>query len=388
MPSHRTAQFTLFVMLTVFLSMACIALATETVVEKSHHQDDHHKEGPQTVESCGSCHKCEQPTRQDPCLVDCPRYAGYFHSQHGVDDGPEIVIIDQLANYYRPVVFAHKLHAEMSDMTGGCENCHHYSEQSGTIPTCRECHVPNSIDATLGQPALKGAYHRQCINCHLDWAHENACGFCHEQVAGSRASVQPDSTDIIGLPHPKIESTPTFTYETSYEDGPLVTFHHADHVEMFGQQCVDCHRGDSCARCHDNADKPPARIDHASSCCSCHGERDCNFCHTNQAIPNFTHAISTGWDLDPYHSDIDCSVCHGDPETFRHPATRCVNCHIHWEVGSFDHAVTGLVFDEEHVDLECENCHLDMNFSGAPSCEECHDEPMYPERVPGKRKLH
>ena len=30
-------------------------------------------------------------------------------------------------------------------------------------------------NADLRMPNLKGAYHRQCLNCHRDWAHENEC---------------------------------------------------------------------------------------------------------------------------------------------------------------------------------------------------------------------
>ena len=47
---------------------------------------------------------------------------------------------------------------------------------------------PTRATVDLRQPSLKGAYHRQCINCHLDWSHENACGFCHEQAPDKKAA--------------------------------------------------------------------------------------------------------------------------------------------------------------------------------------------------------
>jgi class III cytochrome C family protein len=387
MHNHTATKSTFAFVLMALLATATTAWAMDMaqVVEESHPSDLTHQKASQTCASCESCHTCEQPTRQEPCLVNCPRYEGYFHSSYGVDDGPDVVIIDQLADLYRPVVFAHKLHAEMSNMTGGCGNCHHYSEQSGSIPSCRECHEPNAAATVLGQPSLKGAYHRQCINCHLDWAHENACSFCHEQSNGAPIAAVPDTTDIVGVPHPKIEAIPTYTYETSYEGGPLVTFHHTDHVEMFGQQCVSCHRGDSCSSCHDSQPHQRKSLDHVTSCNSCHGERDCAFCHSTQTQPNFEHGLSTGWSLEPYHTDVACNVCHGDPASFRHPQATCVKCHIHWEVGSFEHAVTGLELDENHVDIDCDGCHIDMNVNGRPACDDCHDEPMFPELIPGRR---
>jgi len=294
--------------------------------------------------------------------------------RNGTAERPEIVIIDHLADLYRPVVFAHNLHAEMSNMTGGCENCHHYSEQSGSIPACRECHDPDPTLGTLGQPSLKGAYHRQCINCHLDWSHENACGFCHEQVEGSLAAVPRDTTDIVGVPHPLIEAQATYIYETTHDEGRLVTFHHIDHVDKFGKVCADCHRGDSCSHCHSSEKIEPTPIEHVSTCCSCHGERDCNFCHSDESQPQFEHMASTGWDLAPYHNEVSCSVCHGNPESFEHPESTCTDCHIHWEVDSFDHSVTGVILDDDHIEEDCDSCHMDMDFSTEPSCTDCHDD--------------
>lgn len=382
-----------------FLVAAVIAVAlmvtgqraTAQLVEPQHPADPHHRPQPQPEPGfqCADCHACEYPTPADPCLVVCPRHSSHFFGEHGADDGPEIVIIDQLSRLYGPVVFAHKLHADMSAMTGGCENCHHYSEKSGTIPSCRECHDAERNPTNLRLPALKGAYHRQCMNCHRDWSHENACGFCHEQAGEVSTRAIPDTTDIVGIPHPKITATETYIYETSYAEGPLVTFHHSDHVDLFGQRCADCHRGESCSRCHSTEPKPTAHLDHLTTCCTCHAERDCAFCHTQESQPKFEHATSTGWDLNPHHDELTCTKCHGDPGSFKTPQTECTSCHIHWGDESFDHSVTGLTLNDEHADLDCESCHMDRKFAAAPSCDECHDDDIrYPAIVPGKLKLH
>ncbi len=336
------------------------------------------------VVGCAQCHTCDAPTVENPCLAPCPRHGGHFYGDHTAGEGPDVVVIDQLAALYRPVVFAHKLHARMADMNGGCTNCHHYSEQSGEIPPCRECHAPDRQEVDLRMPALKGAYHRQCINCHLDWSGENSCNFCHEQAEDGGAQPAHDPTDIMGVPHPKIEAVPTYTYQTTYTKGPVVTFHHADHVDLFGQDCVDCHRGDSCKRCHHGETPTAARsLDHVASCYTCHAERDCGFCHRQTSMPRFDHARSTGFDPDVYHKGKTCQECHSTPDHFRTPTGRCDDCHIHWEVGSFNHAVTGLALDEIHVEVDCASCHTTGNYNEKPSCSECHDEPMLPQRWPG-----
>jgi len=365
----------------VMILLATAALASDQAAHREVHPG-----ATGSTRACTECHSCAQPTTAEPCLLDCPRHGGHFYGDHEVDEGPEVVVIDQLAEHYRPVVFAHKLHAGMADMNGGCTNCHHYSEESGTIPSCRECHDADKTKVSLGMPALKGAYHRQCINCHLDWSHENACGFCHEEANGVPADMPVDTTDIVGIPHPLITATETYTYETTHEDGPTVTFHHADHVDLFGTQCVDCHRGNSCARCHDTATSAqPKRLDHVVDCLSCHGERDCAFCHRSESMPRFNHSTSTGWELEPYHSKVECNTCHGDPKEFRTPTGQCADCHIHWELGSFDHRVTGLELSEEHVEFDCEDCHVDRAFHAQPTCDNCHDDPdMYPDMLPGE----
>lgn len=392
---------------TAFVALMClaalagvIALSGSTalagpaqVMDPGHAKPGSKKSGPSAAAGadCAACHSCPAPTHTNPCLRECQRHGAQFKGKHGADEGPEIVIIDQLANLYGPVVFAHKLHAEMSDMTGGCTNCHHYSPPEGPVPPCRQCHEPTRAASDLRQPALKGAYHRQCINCHLDWSHENACGFCHEQATGRKdAGPKPqaghDPTDIVGARHPLIKAQPTYTYKTTEPTGPLVTFHHEDHVEKFGLRCVDCHRGDTCASCHDTGGTKQKRtLDHVVTCGACHAERNCAFCHSHDSKPQFDHRLSTGWSLEPYHRKVACTTCHGEPQAFRKPSRRCTECHIHWAEGSFDHAVTGLRLDETHRELECANCHVGMDVTATPQCTDCHDEAMLPARLPGSR---
>ncbi len=351
------------------------------------HPLEHMNVHAQMNDYCRTCHACDNPTPQNPCLIQCPRHGSEFTGKHSFKEGPEIMIIDKLTNLYGPVVFAHELHASMSDISGGCTLCHHYSEKTGEIPACSKCHKDKPDIKIFDEPSLKGAYHRQCLGCHREWSHENACQFCHEEIdAPIDLTKSIDPTDIVGTLHPLIEAEPSYIYQTDYKDGKVVTFHHTDHVDIFGLNCTDCHKGDSCYRCHD-VDKPEPkaedRINHLETCCNCHNESNCSFCHSNSIKPKFNHDTSTDFALGHYHQSVDCNRCHTSVKSFVTPSTNCTDCHIHWEVDEFDHSVTGLTLNEYHVEEDCELCHIDRDFSIEPSCANCHDDITYPEYSPG-----
>ena len=355
--------------------------------------------------ACSRCHSCEKPTRMDPCLFVCQRNApSSIH--RSAEEGPEVITIDELSSRYAPVEFTHRLHAAMSEFSGGCALCHHH-EIGGEISACGNCHPSVVQGADLGQPSLKGAYHRQCLGCHREWSHSTACSVCHVLRDGSGGAetttdvaheTEPviDTTDIVGIDHPPIEEPGRVLYETAADAGTYVTFYHDDHVERFDLACVSCHQQESCSRCHDAAvgkERPaPLPADAAeerdfedahASCINCHEESDCESCHQAGPRAPFDHALSWGWPLDPYHENRACRDCHGAFERFRKPDRSCDGCHAGWQAGTFDHAVTGLTLDETHLDMDCEMCHLDRDFSVDPGCEDCHDDRGYPDDRPG-----
>ncbi len=127
--------------------------------------------------SCKTCHSCDVPTKSDPCLVICPREKITTVYQKP-EQTPELITINQLSDRYGPVYFSHKIHAQMSIMSGGCENCHHHNT-SGPILKCNSCHETSRKREDVSIPDLKGAYHRQCMDCHREWSHETGCNSCH-----------------------------------------------------------------------------------------------------------------------------------------------------------------------------------------------------------------
>jgi len=337
--------------------------------------------------NCQECHSCSKPTYEKPCLKILPNFTrSTITVFHSADQAPEIIKIDTLEGEYGPTIFTHKLHAEMAFMSGGCKSCHHFNPP-GKVLTCIECHKPQSEMTDLSKPGLKGAYHRQCLNCHREWSHSTNCTVCHARTDGGGPSAEiEDKAEFKTVSHPEIETPGKVVYETEFDEGPIITFFHNEHVNLFNLSCESCHQNESCARCHDTHDKAAAEDSEMhENCIDCHEEaigENCSKCHDTKERKPFDHA-RTGWPLNRYHADLYCSECHGSG-VFTKLSSKCTSCHKNWEYGKFDHKVTGLALDEMHTENDCDICHLNRNFNKKPDCSACHDEMSFPENVPGK----
>lgn len=113
-------------------------------------------------------------------------------------DIPETVTIGILSNEFEPSVLPHgkivqtltakaaesKLaNAFHTESTTLCQSCHHNSPASKTPPRCVSCHAVDPQKATSGVPALKAAYHLQCMTCHARMNQKPAetdCNGCHK----------------------------------------------------------------------------------------------------------------------------------------------------------------------------------------------------------------
>lgn len=327
---------------------------------------------------CEQCHTCATPTPSMPCLIACPRHSlAKEQSPHAVKEAPEKMVLDRIANQYPGVVFDHKLHAGMSEMGGGCSMCHHYCPP-GKIPPCRSCHLDAPTSTALDQPSLKGAYHRQCLGCHREWSHDVDCKLCHRTTPAAQPSLEKteksDKTDIVGKEHPKMAAPDKRVYVTPYEKAPVVTFHHKEHVQAYGQRCVSCHRKENCSTCHDATKSPATKRAMAevhATCTGCHDADNCAKCHDKAEKAPFSHD-ATGWPLSRFHSSLACNACHPAGKPASKLKTECVSCH-----GTFAklrHAVTGFTLDETHSELDCEQCHGNRKFDKKPTCNGCHDD--------------
>lgn len=302
--------------------------------------------------------------------------------------GPDIAVLDQIPGCYGAVRFDHKLHERMSSIHGECTNCHHDPErklegvEGPVIRPCRECHDLASGVTTTDKPSLRAAYHRQCLSCHRDWVHENACGFCHTASASIRSG---RARNIPALLQPRAEAQPSYVYHTAHASMPVVTFHHEDHTQVFGLKCADCHAGSSCGECHGSQTAAKV-VNREQSCYKCHSESRCTTCHNVGERSRFDHGSRTGWWLRPGHAALACKTCHSQGEMPERPSPSvCRSCHAQrWADDEFDHARTGVVLRGDHAFYECLDCHRGGDPQMLVRCLDCHTErPIAGERWVG-----
>ena len=113
------------------------------------------------------------------------------------DDFPEKVVIKKLAKKYKPSNLPHRrivgrldiiirgselakrFHAKTETM---CNGCHHNMPVGKRPSPCGACHGV-SPHATKDRPALRTAYHRQCMGCHQQMAiSKQRCTDCHAKA--------------------------------------------------------------------------------------------------------------------------------------------------------------------------------------------------------------
>ena len=347
--------------------------------------------------NCKTCHSCEVPTRKDPCLKPCPR-ASMVTVYESAEKTRNVVSLDELSKKYNPVIFQHRIHAQMSEMSGGCATCHHYNT-SGPIQPCKNCHLINRKRDDISKPDLEAAYHRQCIGCHREWSHSNSCVSCHSLKNSTQTENEIKLAKALeAKTHPKLVEPKKIIFATKYNEGKLVTFYHDEHISLFGAKCIDCHQQQNCSMCHDKDavkalslqnENTPANIrkdkaEHHKPCFSCHQKDNCNLCHKQKAAAPFNHETRTGWALNSFHEKLSCIKCHGTSYKFDKLDNNCISCHKDWKVGTFNHQITGLKLDENHIEVDCGDCHKDKNFSKPPVCSNCHDDKSFPKDKPGK----
>ena len=349
------------------MRVLCALLMCLTVATGAWGQAEVPPKAPASVVHCKNCHTNDAPTKENPSLVQCPRTR--TKGVHSTEEAPPILTLGQPGGHYDPVEFSHKTHAEMSEMGGGCYQCHHY-DQGGRIQKCEECHSRERARTDVGKPDLSGALHRLCVDCHRQWSHSTDCATCH----GDK-------------PMPKAQSPKRGVYETNYPDGAIVTFFHEEHVTRFGLKCADCHQKQSCAGCHDpkkEKERVSLPLEDHQACSSCHANDECSSCHSTEPMGAFDHGKRTGWIQNRFHLSLECQRCHTTPGKFTKIDTGCESCHPGWRP-KFDHTKVGIAFDEMHASLECESCHTGDAFATPPACADCHDDKSYPQDTPGQR---
>jgi hypothetical protein len=137
-------------------------------------------------------------------LFTCPCIPG------NAADGPEMVELGSLTQYYEPVQFDHELHVGMIE-SNECAICHHHtlgtpvmdpvcqrchaSSGEADFVACRDCHPAKRFSAEylavleedinlfhLEKPGLQGAFHQNCLECHKEYGAPTGCQDCHVRL--------------------------------------------------------------------------------------------------------------------------------------------------------------------------------------------------------------
>jgi hypothetical protein len=93
---------------------------------------------------------------------------------------PHRKIVETLRNKQADSRLAGVFHTDKATL---CQGCHHNSPLSKTPPKCVSCHSIDGQSAVTGRPALKAAYHLQCMTCHGAMRQKPAdteCKDCHK----------------------------------------------------------------------------------------------------------------------------------------------------------------------------------------------------------------
>lgn len=331
---------------------------------------------------CSLCHYCENPTADNVCLRKCPR--GHGNVAENGKSGPDIVILNAIEDQYEPVRFDHKTHSSMVAISGGCVRCHHYSESSTTFQPCEECHPKEIKIEDIKQPGLKGAYHRQCLGCHIEWDRDTACSICHEKKDAAHVGIKTENVEFHRRYEP-VHMNDMILFKT---EDDTVPFHHKRHASMYTRSCSVCHKQQACSQCHVHTSNGTAmtaaqmeihpmgqlsEIDLHDTCFACHEDDDCEKCHGQDPDYVFTHE-QTGFTLQAFHQSVQCRDCHNQEGKIQKLNRDCTACHASdWEPEDFDHKTVGVELDELHVEASCSDCHA--NGLGSPtSCDGCHDD--------------
>ena len=99
------------------------------------------------------------------------------------ENGPAVIQINELQKRYPAVRFDHFKHASIKGYKIKCTTCHHKSKGTDVESTCSDCHKAKREGRRL---ALKGAFHKRCIACHVSYNKKmkkelapHKCSGCH-----------------------------------------------------------------------------------------------------------------------------------------------------------------------------------------------------------------
>ncbi len=275
-----------------------------------------------------------------------------------------------------------------------------------------------ALNAQPGEPLGGVTSHAEiseCSACHVPfWSSErmsDRCLTCHQTVAlqmfnpqslhGAVMAQNPGAQCRACHPEHRGAAALLTRFDTASFPHEALGFSLAGHQTNVLQKpfaCKDCHREgydfsvSTCDECHRliNADFMTAHVNQfGAECLACHDGVD-------RFGKNFDHAAFFA--LEGKHAQAECSACHLDPRApmdFKLASSDCVSCHqkddkhegrfgtacgvCHspdgWKPAKFNHDLAAFKLEGKHVDVACEQCHVNNVFKGTPmACVSCHQK--------------
>ena len=322
---------------------------------------------------CEPCPPCQAPDGDATARTTAP----------GPEDkGPDECVLYHLVDRYEPTRFSHANHV---DYEGDCEVCHHHASEVEKYPPCRACHGLGSDD--LDKPGLKGAYHRQCMNCHRQMeSGPLGCEECHKER--ERLAVSGEE-----LARKYVQDTMKLGHIS--KDFAEVVFHHKIHVEVT-DSCEACHHHHGeveatppCRECHRTAETddrggvPSLKDAYHEQCLTCHRASDkegkksplqCTDCHHSRNAPRTVDlgAVAKRYKAVTFDHEMHvettefCTDCHHASKTFDR-IVACGKCH------AADKGPEGKLTLEDAFHKQCIGCHKKQD-EGPQECDDCHEK--------------
>jgi octaheme c-type cytochrome (tetrathionate reductase family) len=307
-------------------------------------------------------------------------------------------VIKEEDDLYGTVRFMHKKHA---GVLNDCFICHHHRPADLKAPEtarCSACHQTPFNPELLGRIGLKGAHHRQCMDCHKRWNRGPVgCTDCHKKNVPDHSELvklsgKPEPTEVtkeclrchavqgeemLTSTHWLWKGPSSFTegYEKRIDLGKATKTvnNFLIHLASNWPRCTSCHAGYGWKDANfDFTDK--TRID----CLVCHDTT-----RTYEKAPLGAGMPDPKVDLVHVAKNVGkpsrrtCGVCHfsgGGEDPVKHGK---LNPFLDFHATSSDIHMGGLGF-------ECQDCHKTRNHKiagrslalpvseGSRSCADCH----------------
>lgn len=290
---------------------------------------------------------------------------------------------------------AQSMHGEL--FTDACRDCHPDHRGADFSLTLLDVgHFPHDVVGFSLKAHQKMASGEPftCSDCHgkdITKFDANACELCHQEIDAvfTQAHSKNFSPQCLAC-HDGVD-----IYGGDFNHNALAFPLEGEHTAL---PCSECHGGASstvelqsapqaCYACHQEDDDHDGKF--GDNCAVCHAPSDWD-------EVTFEHALS-GFLLEGQHANVKCEDCHKN-DFYQGTSQACVDCHLaddehngefgadcgqchtpnNWEEANFDHALADFPLTGAHIDVACQDCHIDQVYQGtAQECAVCHKEPVY-----------